>query len=67
MDDMIPNCKKIYLCAPDLSKLAILNGVQTNTVDFHPQVKGYSEISFEVDRFIVINGRQVESNCYNNL
>lgn len=64
---MIPNCKKIYLCAPDLSKLCILNGIQTSTVDFHPQVKGYSELSFTVDRFLSINGEYIESNGYNDL
>jgi len=64
---MIPNCKKIYLCAPDLSKLCILNGIQTSTVDFHPQVKGYSELSFEVDRFLSIDGEFVESNGYEDL
>ena len=64
---MIPNSKKIYLCRPDQEKINVLNGVQTSSVDFHPQVKGYSELSFTVDRFISINGRLVESNNYEDL
>ena len=64
---MIPNTKKIYLCAPDLSKICVLNGIQTNTVDFHPQIKGYSELSFEVDRYLSIDGQLIESNGYNDL
>ncbi len=69
---MIPSSKRIYLCRPDAStkypsKLCVLNGVQTGTVDFHPQVKGYSELSFEVDRFVNIDGKQVVSNGYEDL
>ena len=64
---MIPNSKKIYLCSPDLKKITILNGIQTDSVDFHPQVKGYSELSFSVDRYISINGKRVISNGYEEL
>ena len=64
---MIPNTKKIYLCQPDLTKICVINGLNTQSVDFHPQIKGYSELSFEVDRYISINGQFVESNCYEEL
>lgn len=64
---MIPNSKKIYLCSPDLYIRTTLNGVLTETVDFHPQVKGYSELSFTVDRYVSINGEYVESNGYDEL
>lgn len=49
---MIAVGKKIYLCSPNLDKLCALNGIQTDSVDFHPRIKGYSELSFVVDRYI---------------
>ena len=64
---MIPNCKKIYLCSPDLAVREVLNGVQTDSVDFHPQIKGYSELSFTVDRYINDMGEEYESNGYEDL
>lgn len=64
---MIPNCKKIYLCTPARDKITVLNGIQTDTVDFHAVAKGYSELSFEVDRFLSIDGEFVESNGYEDL
>lgn len=64
---MILSSKKIYLCQPDNTKRYILNGVQTDTVDFYPQIKGYSELSFDVNRFLSIDGQLVESNGYEEL
>ena len=64
---MIPNCKKIYLCTPAREKITVLNGLQTDTVDLHVLAKGYSELSFEVDRFLSIDGEFVESNGYEDL
>lgn len=64
---MIPNCKKLYLCSVDKQPLYMLNGLRTESVSFHPQIKGYSELSFTVDRFVSIDGQYVESNGYNDL
>ena len=64
---MIQDVEKIYLCTPDRQILYLLNGVRTETVDLHKQVKDYSELSFEVDRYIVIDGEQVESVGYEDL
>ena len=52
---------------PDKHLTTVLNGVRTETVDFHALIKGYSELSFTVDRFISINGEYVESNGYEDL
>ena len=64
---MIPSGKNMYLCTPDNKIVAVLNGVNLSTVDFHPQIKGYSELSFTVDKYIIIDGKQVESNGYEDL
>lgn len=64
---MIQDVKKIYLCSPDMYIRGTVNGIQTNTVDFHPRIKGYSELSFQVDRYIQIYGEQIESSCYGEL
>lgn len=64
---MIPNCKKIYLCTPSREKVTVLNGIQTDSVDFHALAKGYSELSFEVDRFLSIDGEFIQSNGYDDL
>ena len=64
---MIQDVKQIYLCSPDRQILYALNGVRTETVSLHMQVKDYSELTFDVDRFIVLDGQQVESVGYEEL
>lgn len=64
---MIPSGKKIYLCTPDLKPITVLNGLITNSVQYEEHVKDYDVLSFEVDRFININGNYVESNGYDDL
>ena len=64
---MIQDVKKIYLCTPDLKIRTILNGIQTDSVDLHCYVKDYDDLSFNVDRYITIDGVQVESNGYEDL
>lgn len=46
------SCKKIYLCSPDLKPICVLNGLQTNSVNYSTHVKDYSVLTFNVDRFI---------------
>lgn len=64
---MIPNCKRIFLCTPAREKVTVLNSIQTDTVDLHVLAKGYSELSFEVDRYLSIDGEFVEANGYEDL
>ena len=61
---MIPKGKKIYLCTPDLQPITVLNGVKTDTVNYDTHLKDYDELTFEIDRYILVNGELVESNGY---
>ena len=51
---MIQSCKKIFLCTPDLKAVQVLNGVDTNTVNFSTHVKDYSVLTFVVNRFVSV-------------
>ena len=64
---MIERQKKIYLCNPMLEKINVLNGLKTDTADYHPHVKDYDELTFEVDKYVEIDGQLVPSNCYDML
>lgn len=64
---MIPTCKKIYLCDFNLHPLMVLNGVDTNSVEYSCHVKDYDELTFDVDEYIIINGKKVKSLGYNML
>lgn len=64
---MIPSCKKIYLCNPAFNIITLLNGLVTSSVSYSIHSKDYQTLSFEVDRFININGKQVESSGYDDL
>ena len=64
---MIEEQKKIYLCRPNGSILYQLNGVQTDSVNYGVQAKNYNELSFQVDRYLVVDGEQVESSGYEQL
>lgn len=64
---MIPTCKKIYLCDFNLKPLTILNGVDTDSVEYDCHVKDYDELSFNVDEYININGEKVKSLGYDLL
>lgn len=56
--------RKIYLCRPNLKPLCVLNGVQTDSVNYSTHVKDFDELTFTVDRFVTINGKRVQSNGY---
>lgn len=64
---MIPTCKKIYLCDFNLHPLTVLNGVDTNSVKYSCHVKDYDELTFDVDEYIIINGKKVKSLGYDML
>ena len=64
---MIPTCKKIYLCDFNLHPLMVLNGVDTNSVEYSCHVKDYDELTFDVDEYIIIDGKKVKSLGYDLL
>jgi len=64
---MIERQKLIYLANPALEIINVLNGVKTETADYHPHVKDYDELTFEVDKYINVDGEMVLSNCYDML
>lgn len=64
---MIPTCKKIYLCDFNLHPLMVLNGVDTKSVEYSCHVKDYDELTFDVDEYIIINGKKVKSLGYDLL
>ena len=64
---MIQDTKKIYLCDFNLNPITELNGVQTSTVNLSTHVKDYDELTFTVDEYISINGKQIKSNGYDDL
>ena len=64
---MIERQKQLYLCRPDGTLLAQLNGVQTENVEYSVRAKDYNEINFPVDRFINVDGEMVQSGGYDDL
>lgn len=64
---MILSGKKIFLCTPDLKIITTLNGVVTDTVNYSEHVKDYDELTFDVDEYVVIDGKKVKSNGYDDL
>lgn len=61
------DCKKIYLCGPDLVPITVLNGVKTETVEYDEHVKDFDTLAFEVDEYINVDGKRVKSNGYDDL
>lgn len=61
------DCKKIYLCSPDLEPITVLNGVKTETVEYDEHVKDFDTLTFEVDEYINVDGKRVKSNRYDDL
>ena len=64
---MIECGKKIYLSDPGGNKLAVLNGVVTDSVQLSPHAKDYTTLSFDVDQYIIIDDEQIQSNRYADL
>ena len=46
---------KIILCRPDLTPVAVLNGVQPDSVSYSEHTKDFDELDFTVDRYIRYN------------
>lgn len=64
---MIKHNSKIYLCRPDRTVTCALNGVQINSVEYEQQLKDFNHLTFNVDRYIDIDGEYVESAGYEKL
>lgn len=64
---MIKHNSKIYLCRPDRTVICALNGVQINSVEYEQQLKDFNHLTFNVDRYIDIDGEYVESTGYEKL
>lgn len=64
---MIECGKKIYLSDPGGNKLAVLNGVVTDSVQLSKRSKDYTTLSFDVDQYIIIEDEQIQSNRYDDL
>lgn len=64
---MIKHNSKIYLCRPDRTVICALNGVHINSVEYEQQLKDFNHLTFNVDRYIDIDGEYVESAGYEKL
>lgn len=64
---MIKHNSKIDLCRPDRTVICALNGVQINSVEYEQQLKDFNHLTFNVDRYIDIDGEYVESAGYEKL
>lgn len=64
---MIDSDKRIYLCRPNQQIITQLNGIDINSVNYESYVKDYDTLTFNVDRYISVNGKFVESNGYEQL
>lgn len=64
---MIVRNAKIILCKPDRTPICELNGKRTDTVEYTPHLREFNQLSFQVDRYIDIDGKLVESAGYEQL
>lgn len=64
---MIKHNAKIYLCRPDRTVICALNGVQIKSVEYEQQLKDFNRLTFNVDRYIEVDGEYVESTGYEKL
>ena len=59
--------KLIYLCKPNGQKYTVLNGIKEDSVHISKNIKDYGSISFDVDKYIFVNGNKIKSNGYDDL
>lgn len=64
---MIKHNAKIYLCRPDRTVICALNGVQIKSVEYEQQLKDFNRLTFNVDRYIDVDGEYIESAGYEKL
>ena len=51
----------IYLFKPGNSMIATLNGIREDTVKIERKLKDYSSITFDIDKYICINGEIINN------
>lgn len=59
-----PVAPKIYLGTPNNKPICVSNGIDEDSFNYTPNVNNTCEISFDVHRFIDIDGEFVETNGY---
>lgn len=64
---MIKHNAKIYLCRPDRTVICTLNGVQINSAQYEQNLKDFNHLTFNVDRYLDIDGEFVKSAGYEKL
>lgn len=60
-----PEQPKVYLGTPNHQIICALNGIDEDSFSLTPNLNNTYELSFDLNRYISIIGRQVESNAYN--
>lgn len=59
-----PTPPKVYLGSANNKPICPITGIEEDTFDLVRNVNNTYEVSFTLDRFIEIDGIQVETNCY---
>lgn len=57
----------VYLCKPKQGISYALNGIDRNSFSYTTALQDIDNITFTVDRYIDVDGEQIESNGYNDL
>lgn len=57
----------VYLCKPKQGISYALNGIDRNSFSYTTALQDIDSITFTVDRYIDVDGEQIESNGYNDL
>lgn len=62
-----PEQPKVYICTPNNQPICALNGIDEDTFDLSLNLNNTYELSFDVNRFITIDDKEIESNGYSFL
>ena len=62
-----PEPLKLYLCKPNRKIICCLNGINIDTVDISIKLNNQYELSFDYDKYITIDDKQIKSNGYDSL
>ena len=60
-----PERPVVYLGSPNHKIICALNGIDDSSFSLKRNINSTDEVTFDVNRFIIINGKEVESNAYN--
>src|SRR5574344_1009293 len=58
---------KIYLCNTNQEKICCLNGIDIDSCEFSDKVKDYNTISFKVNKYVNVDGKDILSSGYDML